>query len=124
MCLPRFDSPFLFGSLLDEENGGPFYIRPANEQYTSRQYYVTNTNVLCTEFTCADGRFVVKDCAPRMRIYERQFRPLMLVRKIELLEGTPAINVSCKPRGDFGKIVPESLMASNHIRYLGLDQQV
>ena len=39
-----------------------------------------------------------------MRIYERQFRPLMLVRKIELLEGTPAITVSCQPRGDYGKI--------------------
>ena len=124
MCLPRFDSAPLFGSLLDEENGGHFYIRPTDENYSVRQYYIANTNVLCTEFTCSDGRFVVKDCAPRMRIYDRQFRPLMLVRKIELLEGTPAINVVCQPRGDFGKVIPESVMASNHIRYLNLDQQV
>src|ERR1700749_3524638 len=86
MCLPRFDSSFLFGSLLDEENGGHFYIRPTDEQAVARPYYITNTNVLCTEFTCADGKFVVIDCAPRMRIHERQFRPLMLVRKIRLLE--------------------------------------
>jgi GH15 family glucan-1,4-alpha-glucosidase len=124
MCLPRFDSPPLFGSLLDEENGGHFYIRPADEDYTIRQYYVPNSNVLCTEFTGSDGRFLVKDCAPRMRIYDRQFRPLMLMRKIELLEGTPAITVCCQPRGDYGKIIPESVMASNHIRYLNLDQQV
>ncbi len=124
MCLPRFDSSFLFGSLLDEEEGGHFYIRPAGEDYTARQYYLANTNVLCTEFTCTDGRFVVKDCAPRMRIHERQFRPLMLVRKVELLEGEPAVIVCCQPRGDYGKVIPESVMASNHIRYLNLDQQV
>jgi glucoamylase len=124
MCLPRFDSSFLFGSLLDEDNGGHFSIRPTNEGYNVRQYYITNTNVLCTEFSCRDGKFVVKDCAPRVRIYERQFRPLMLVRKIELLEGEPAITVTCQPRGDYGKIIPEPVIGSNHIRYLNLEQQV
>ena len=124
MCLPRFDSSFLFGSLLDEENGGHFYIRPTDEGCSARQYYIPNTNVLCTEFTCSDGRFVVKDCAPRMRIYDRQFRPLMLVRKIELIEGTPAVTICCQPRGDHGRIIPEMVIASNHIRYLNLDQQV
>jgi GH15 family glucan-1,4-alpha-glucosidase len=124
MCMPRFDSSFLFGSLLDEEKGGHFSIRPTDPSYSSRQYYIPNTNVLCTEFTCADGRFVVKDCAPRMRIYERQYRPLMLVRKIELLEGEPAISICCQPRGDYGRIVPESVAASNHIRWQGLQQQL
>jgi GH15 family glucan-1,4-alpha-glucosidase len=124
MCMPRFDSSFLFGSLLDEENGGHFYIRPTDEGCSVRQYYIVNTNVLCTEFTCRDGKFVVKDCAPRIRMYERQFRPLMLIRKVELLEGEPAITVSCQPRGDYGKVVPESVIASNHIRYLNLEQQV
>src|SRR5271168_4839152 len=75
MCLPRFDSSFLFGSLLDEEKGGHFYVCPTSQEYKSRQYYIQNTNVLCTEFTCPDGSFVVKDCAPRMAIYDRQFRP-------------------------------------------------
>jgi glucoamylase len=124
MCMPRFDSSFLFGSLLDEEKGGHFYIRPMDDAFASSQYYVPNTNVLCTEFKCRDGRFVVKDCAPRMRIHDRQFRPLMLIRKIELLEGEPAILVSCQPRGDYGRVVPESVIGSNHIRYLNLDQQV
>src|ERR1700733_5061 len=124
MCLPRFDSSFLFGSLLDEEKGGHFSIRPTDPTATSRQYYIPNTNVLCTEFNCPDGSFVVKDCAPRMRIHERQFRPLMLVRKIELLEGEPAISICCQPRGDYGRVVPESVAASNHIRFLNLEQQL
>lgn len=124
MCLPRFDSSFLFGSLLDEEKGGHFSIVPAAEGYTSRQYYVPNTNVLCTEFTASDGSFVVKDCAPRMTIHERQFRPLMLVRKIELLHGDPAIRVTCDPRGNYGEVIPEITTGSNHIRYMNLAQQV
>jgi glucoamylase len=48
----------------------------------------------------------------------------MLVRKIELLEGAPSVRVCCRPRGDYGLLVPESVIASNHIRYLNLDQQV
>jgi GH15 family glucan-1,4-alpha-glucosidase len=124
MCLPRFDSSFLFGSLLDEQKGGHFSVTPATGEYKSKQYYIPNTNVLCTEFISADGSFVVKDCAPRMVIYERQFRPLMLVRKIELLSGVPAIKINCSPRGDYGNIVPETVIASNHIRYLNLGQQV
>src|SRR5215212_6718594 len=123
LCLPRFDSSFLFGSLLDEEKGGHFYIRPA-EEYKSIQYYIPNTNILCTEFTCSDGKFRVFDCAPRMTIHERQFKPLMLVRKIELINGDPSIKVICDPRGDYGRIIPEPVTGSNHIRFLGLDKQV
>ena len=52
MCWPRFDSSFIFGSMLDKEKGGEFAIRPAEEMVDSRQYYVENTNILCTEITC------------------------------------------------------------------------
>ena len=124
MCLPRFDSSFLFGSLLDEEKGGHFYIRPAEENFTSSQYYVPNTNVLCTEFTASDGRFRVFDVAPRMTNYERQFKPLMLVRKIEMISGDPSIKVVCDPRGDYGNIKPQTVTGSNHIGYLGLEKQL
>ncbi|MDQ3683903.1 MAG: glycoside hydrolase family 15 protein [Bacteroidota bacterium] len=124
MCMPRFDSSFLFGSLLDEEIGGHFFIQPAAEGYETKQYYYPNTNVLCTEFTASDGRFRVFDVAPRMTIHERRFKPLMMVRKIELLAGDPSIRVVCDPRGNYGENIPEIVTGSNHIRYLGLDSQV
>ena len=37
LCWPRFDSPFVFGSLLDKNKGGEFSILPQGE-YTSTQY--------------------------------------------------------------------------------------
>jgi glucoamylase len=124
MCMPRFDSSFIFGSLLDEEKGGHFFIQPAEEKFESRQYYTPNTNVLCTEFTTAKGKFLVKDCAPRMMNFERKFRPMMMIRKVKLLSGDPSIKICCRPRGDYGKMIPELFTASNHIRYAGFPTQV
>lgn len=123
MCMPRFDSSFLFGSLLDKQKGGEFSITPEGE-FSSHQYYITNTNVLATEFTCAQGRFRVLDCAPRFFQYERYFKPLMLVRKIELLEGNPVITVKCRPVGNYGAMQSETVISSNHLRYLHFDMPV
>ncbi len=124
LCLPRFDSSFIFGSLLDEDKGGHFYIRPAATEYKSRQYYLPNTNILCTEFETGEGVFRVIDCAPRMQNFERQFKPLMLIRKIELMRGEVSIVVGCRPTGNYGQINPEVVTGSNHISYLNLPSQV
>jgi GH15 family glucan-1,4-alpha-glucosidase len=124
MCWPRFDSSFIFGGLLDEKKGGEFSALPMNEDIESKQYYVENTNVLCTEITCSSGKYKVTDFAPRFLQYDRNYKPLMLVRKIEPIEGYPSINVKCHPVGDYGKIIPEVSLGSSHIRYLGLDSQV
>ena len=124
MCMPRFDSSFIFGSLLDESKGGEFSIAPFHPEYTSKQYYLKNTNILATEFEMADGRFRVIDYAPRFYQYERYFKPLMLFRKIELLEGNPVIKIKCNPVGNYGAIVPEIDLGSNHIGYLNLGSSV
>jgi GH15 family glucan-1,4-alpha-glucosidase len=122
MCMPRFDSSFLFGSLLDEKKGGEFSVTPQTN-CKSRQYYIPNTNVLATEFTCEDGKFRVLDCAPRFLHFERYFKPLMFVRKIEVLEGSPSVKVVCKPVGEYGETTPEIVVGSNHIRYMNLEMQ-
>lgn len=124
LCMPRFDSSFIFGSLLDENLGGEFSIKPACKNFESTQYYIENTNVLCTEFTASDGKFRIIDFAPRFYQYNRYYKPLMICRKIELLQGRPSIKVCCQPVGDYGRIKPEILMGSNHIRFLNIGNQV
>lgn len=123
MCLPRFDDSYVFGSLLDKDKGGEFSITPVGE-CTSVQYYIPNTNVLCTEFNCSSGSFRVIDCAPRFYQYERYYRPLMLVRKIELLSGNPYVRVKCTPRGNYGAMIPQVMPGSNHLRYMNFDMPV
>ncbi|MCR9288115.1 MAG: glycoside hydrolase family 15 protein [Bacteroidetes bacterium] len=121
MCLPRFDSSFVFGTLLDDEKGGRFSIQPEWDSYTSEQSYLFNTNILETTFDCDDGKFRVVDFAPRFENLERIYKPLMLIRKIVPIEGRPRVRVICNPVGDYGKIQPKKVFGSSHIRYEGLE---
>jgi GH15 family glucan-1,4-alpha-glucosidase len=49
-CLPRFDSPSVFASLLDQGNGGRFRIGPEDDDYVARQLYFPDTAILITRF--------------------------------------------------------------------------
>lgn len=124
LCWPRFDSPFIFGSLVDEQQGGHFSIQPAVEGYKSRNYYLENTNVLITEFEKGEDRFRVIDFAPRFRQYDRYFKPLMLIRKIEYISGTPLIKISCKPVTGYSAVPCGIHEGSNHIQYTGLPEEL
>lgn len=124
MCWPRFDSSFIFGSLIDSKKGGEFSIRPNSDNYSSKQYYIENTNVLCTEFESEFAKFKVTDFAPRFEQNDRTYKPLMLIRKIEPLVGTPRIKVICDPVGEYGEVTPEVYQGSSHIRYMGLGKPV
>lgn len=118
LCWPMFDSSFVFGGLLDDKKGGKFQVIPEGD-FSSEQHYIENTNVLVTKITCASGSYKVTDFAPRFRQYDRYFKPLMLIRKIEPLEGSPRIYVSCAPKYDYGKITLQPQRGSSHIVYRG-----
>jgi GH15 family glucan-1,4-alpha-glucosidase len=121
MCWPRFDSSFVFGGLLDKKQGGEFYVRPVDPNYTSTQEYIENTNILKTTFIAEDGSFELIDFAPRFVQNERHFYPLMLVRKVRVLSGNPRIVVTCKPVGEYGAKKPTVYNGSNHINFGGLE---
>jgi len=117
-CMPRFDSPPLFGALLDETDGGRFSISPASSHHGT-QRYLTNTNVLETLFTTPEGSFRILDFAPRFIQYERSFRPTKLIRIVEPLSGTPRIRVHCDPVLGWTRARPRRELGSHHIDYLG-----
>ena len=54
-CCPAFDSPSVFAAILDKEKGGFYRIAPVEEDWTSRQLYFPDTNVLITRFFTASG---------------------------------------------------------------------
>ena len=123
-CWPQFDSSYIFGSLVDQDNGGYFYISPATENYKVAQKYIENTNVLETIFSCADGEFKVIDFIPRFRNFERSYKPLCNYRKAEIISGTPLIKVGCKPVINYGESFAEPSLGSNSINYDGLASKV
>jgi GH15 family glucan-1,4-alpha-glucosidase len=120
-CLPRFDSPPVFASLLDRDNGGEFSIRSAGDEIGT-QRYLTNTNVVETTFRTPEGVFRVVDFAPRFFMLDRSFRPTILVRMIEPLDGMPRIRVRCDPRLGWSKKEPVRIEGSNHVNYEGFPQ--
>ena len=63
-CCPRFDSPSVFGALLDKTQGGHFQIAPAEDGYTSKQLYLPDTAVLVTRFLTPGGVLELLDFMP------------------------------------------------------------
>ena len=119
LCWPRMDSEFLFGRLLDADKGGSFDVEAVGQRGVSTEY-VENTNVLRTVFESTTGRFELIDFAPRFYLYDRYFKPTMLVRILRPLEGEPVVRVRCRPVADWARAEVSSYTASNHIEYRGL----
>lgn len=89
LCLPRFDSPSLFGALLDHRRGGRFVIRPRRRFETSRRY-LPDTNVLETTFTTNRGWLRVVDLVPVASEADkrRELRPdHEILRLVECADG-------------------------------------
>lgn len=109
-CMPRFDAPAIFASLLHDETAGQWTCLPDAPEgsYTAHQRYLPNTNVLVTEFRLKNGdRYEVIDFAPRFARHDGYFRPPMIVRILRPLQGNPRVRVRIEPRFDYGRLAPE-----------------
>jgi GH15 family glucan-1,4-alpha-glucosidase len=85
--LPRFDSPSVFGRLLDAGRGGAWELHPAGE-YASWQRYDEKTNVLETIFECDAGRVSMRDFMPvDERTVAEHARPSDRPRIVRVLTG-------------------------------------
>jgi GH15 family glucan-1,4-alpha-glucosidase len=63
-CLPQFDSPSVFGKILDKNIGGSFKIE-CDPSYVIKQEYIEKTCILITRFKNLDSEFEVVDFMPR-----------------------------------------------------------
>ena len=100
-CCPRFDSPSVFGSLLDAGQGGFYKIAPDRDDYVTRQLYLPDTAVLITRFMTPDGVGEVHDFMPVVegRATDRH----RLVRNIRVVRGTMRFLIEVEPRFDYGR---------------------
>jgi GH15 family glucan-1,4-alpha-glucosidase len=101
-CCPRFDSPSVFASLLDRDNGGRFRIGPEGDDYVARQLYFPDTAILITRFMTPDGVGEVIDFMPvddPQRASDRH----RLVRLVRCVRGQMRFVFECAPRFDYGR---------------------
>ena len=100
-CCPRFDSPSVFGSLLDADKGGYFRVAPDRDDYVTRQLYFPDTAILITRFMTPDGVGEVTDFMPVTG--NRATSRHRLVRLLRVVRGSMRFVIDIKPRFDYGR---------------------
>jgi GH15 family glucan-1,4-alpha-glucosidase len=111
----------VFCALLDGEqpDSGYFSIEFTEETVATEQSYERNTAIVRTVVRSASGAaFAITDFAPRFRHFGRMHRPPMIIRRVERLEGLCRIRVCMRPRMNYGRLTPNRVLGSNHIRYV------
>ena len=108
-CFPRFDSPSIFASILDDEKGGHFKISPIKGNVTHKQLYWPDTNVLITRFLSSDGVGEVTDYMPVG--IEKQH----LVRSVSVVTGSMTFRLECMPAFNYARDEHETHVTDNQV---------
>jgi GH15 family glucan-1,4-alpha-glucosidase len=115
LCVPRFDAPSVFGSLLDRE-AGSFRFAPFGIDHPTTRIYEPGTNVLVTTWKSPSGWIVVRDALTiGPRDHEDKITPHtrppadddadhLLVRTVLCLEGRVEVELVCEPVFDYGRV--------------------
>ncbi|MFF9168711.1 MULTISPECIES: glycoside hydrolase family 15 protein [unclassified Streptomyces] len=100
-CAPRFDSPSVFGALLDKDKGGHCTIRPAHGTYATKQLYLPDTAILVTRFMTEAGAGEVIDFMPVTGTSATSKH--RLVRMVHCVRGRMTFDIEVEPRFDYGR---------------------
>jgi GH15 family glucan-1,4-alpha-glucosidase len=126
LCVPRFDSPSVFGSLLDR-GAGAFRLGPFGINVPSGRTYEPGTNSLVTAWKTPSGWAIVRDAlamgprrgedtiTPHTRPPADEDAEHVLVRTVACIEGSIEIELVCEPAFDYGRTPGEwSLSEDRH----------
>ena len=102
-CFPHFDSPSVFGALLDRKKGGNFQIAPAHlKGVTCKQLYWPDTNVLITRFLSPEGVGETIDYMPVSPGNQKKPRR-QLVRRVNVVRGELKFRMECRPAFNYAR---------------------
>jgi GH15 family glucan-1,4-alpha-glucosidase len=101
-CCPQFDSPSVFGAILDKNRGGYYRIAPAHDGWHAKQLYLPETNVLITRFLTEVGVGEVQDFMPIQHVRTAAHRH-RLIRRVLAVRGQMHFRVEVEPRFNYGR---------------------
>jgi GH15 family glucan-1,4-alpha-glucosidase len=101
-CAPRFDSPSVFGGILDNDRGGCWRLAPIGEVSRTQQFYFPDTAVLITRFLTPDGVAEVHDFMPVLGVGDPEHRQ-RLVRRVSGVRGKIQMRMCVDARPDYGR---------------------
>ena len=125
LCVPSFDSPSVFGTLLDRE-AGSFRFAPFGINHPSNRIYEPGTNVLNTTWHTPTGWAIVRDALTigptehedeitrHTRAPADEDAHHLLVRTVVCLEGTVDMELLCEPNFDYGRTPAEWSLQGRH----------
>jgi GH15 family glucan-1,4-alpha-glucosidase len=116
LCLPRYDSPTVFASLLDADKGGSFTLQPVLSRVHHKQMYLPDTNVLLTRFLSEEGVAEISDFMP----VEEESTPSRIVRRVKTIRGQLRFRMRCAPRFDYARAVHGLDVSGNEARFVPL----
>jgi alpha,alpha-trehalase len=124
LCVPRFDSPSVFGSLLDRA-AGSFRLAPFGINVPSARTYEPGTNTLVTSWRTPTGWALVRDgliigprsgedtVTPHTRPPSDDDAQHVLVRTVVCLDGEVEIDLVCEPAFDYGRAPADWALADD-----------
>ena len=114
-CLPQFDSPSVFGKVIDENIGGHFKIE-CDTSYHITQTYIKNTAILCTRFENDNNAFEVLDFMPRFQKDNGSYHaPPELSRILRHVKGKPSCRIIYNPKLEYAHGETKSYVKKNFI---------
>jgi GH15 family glucan-1,4-alpha-glucosidase len=115
MCVPRMDSPSIFGAMLDRD-AGMFALAPAEARVPAGQRYIPGTNILETTWGTKTGWLIVRDVLlvgpwrhDRERSHTHRRSPTdydaehVLLRTLRCVNGMVQVHMECDPIYDYGR---------------------
>ncbi len=127
LCVPRFDSPSVFGTLLDRQ-AGAFRLGPFGINVPAARVYEPGTNTLLTTWTTPTGWAAVRDSltlgprrhedlvTPHTRPPTDEDAEHLLVRVAWCLDGEVEMEMTCEPVFDYGRVPPEWTVSEDRHR--------
>ena len=116
MCFPQFDSPSIFGHLLDKNNGGSFEFI-LDDSYAFNQSYIRKTNILVTKVGNDSHSFEIVDFMPRYITQSgSHYTPPDLIRYIKHVKGKPKIRIKYNPCLEYAKYPTKTQVHKDYIK--------
>ena len=114
LCLPRMDSPSVFGAILDRA-AGSFRLGPADMNVPAARRYLPGTNILETSWNTPNGWIIVRDVlligpwrhrSDRSSVHSRTPTDYdaehILLRTVRCVNGEAQLTFSCEPAFGYG----------------------
>ncbi len=123
MCVPRFDSPSLFGRILDADRGGSMWVEADGGVIPDSRRYLPGTNILETSLSSTRGRLRVTDFMVAREGARTLEHDHVLVRLLEAPDGDLEASVHVDARPDYGRLEPKFKIMGEGERCLELDHR-